>query len=283
MNNLQISKIFRKCYYGLIKRNFRYISSPFRLLPNFIIIGAVRSGTTSLYYDICEHSCVLPADYDEIGFFDSNYELGINWYKSMFPTKIESKKIELKTGICITGEDTPFYFWDTDASKRIKNEIPKIKLIILLRNPIDRAYSNYNLGKRSGNESLSFEDAIKKEIELLKKNNDFESDKIEKFRRNRSYIAKGLYHNQIRKWLALFSKDQILILNTEDLEENPHQALKKVFGFLGLPNEEIKNIQHRKVANYEKMNVETRQFLSNLFKPYNEKLFRLLEKEFDWD
>ena len=129
-----LKKIYKKLYYGIIKRNFRYITSPVRLLPNFIIIGAVRCGTTSLYYDICEHSCVLPAAYDEIGFFDSNYELGINWYKSMFPTKIKGKKIEIKKGICITGEDTPFYFWNKKAIKRIKKEIPNIKLILLLRN-----------------------------------------------------------------------------------------------------------------------------------------------------
>ena len=133
VKNSQISKIYRKFYYGIIKRNLSYITSPIRLLPNFIIVGAVRCGTTSLYYNICEHSCVLPADYDEIGFFDSNYELGINWYKSMFPTKIERKKIESKTGICITGEDTPFYFWDKKAIERIKKEIPKIKIIVLLR------------------------------------------------------------------------------------------------------------------------------------------------------
>ena len=281
--NLEINKIFRKCYYGLIKRNFRYISSPFRLLPNFIIIGAVRSGTTSLYYNICEHSCVLPADYDEIGFFDSNYELGINWYRSMFPTKRESKKIKSKNGMCITGEDTPFYFWDKKAIERIKNKIPKTKLIVLLRNPIDRAYSNYQLGKRSGNELLSFENAIKKEIELLEKNNDFENDEIEKFRRTRSYIAKGLYYNQIKHWFALFPQEQILVLNSDDLAKNPHQTMKSVFNFLELPEEEIINLQHRKVETYEKMNKETRQFLTNLFKPHNEKLFKSIGKRFDWD
>jgi len=278
-----ILKIYRRIYYGLIKRNLTYITSSIRLLPNFIIVGAVRCGTTSLYYNICEHSCVLAAAYDEIGFFDSNYELGINWYKSMFPTKFKRKKIELKTGICITGEDTPFYFWDKKSIERIKKEIPKIKLIILLRNPIDRAYSNYHLGVRLGSESLSFEDSIKKEIELLEKNNDIESDGIEKFLRPRSYIAKGLYHNQIKNWFKIFSKDQILVLSTENLAKKPHQTLEQIFNFLDLPNEQIKNLQNRKVGNYQKMNEDTRQFLRKLFKPHNEKLFKFLEKKFEWD
>ena len=251
--------------------------------PDFLIIGAVRCGTTSLYYDICEHSCVLPAAYDEIGFFDSNYELGFNWYKSMFPTKFQRKKIESKTNICITGEDTPFYFWSKKAAERIKEDFPKIKLIILLRNPIDRAYSNYHLGIRLGSESLSFEDSIKKEMELLEKNNDIESNGIEKFLRPRSYIAKGLYYNQIRKWFELFSKDQILVINTENLSNKPSQTLEKVFEFLGLPNQSIKNLQNRKVANYKPMNEDARKFLKNFFKSHNEKLYKVLGKKFDWD
>ncbi len=283
MKNSPFKKICRVIKYGFIKRNFRYFTSSIRILPSFIIVGAVRCGTTSLYYDICEHSCVLPASYDEIGFFDSNYELGINWYKSMFPTKFKMKKIESKTGICITGEDTPFYFWDKKSIERIKKDIPKIKLIILLRNPIDRAYSNYHLGVRLGSESLSFEDSIKKEIELLEKNNDFESDKIEKFLRPRSYIAKGLYYQQIKNWFDIFSKDQILILNTENLSVNPHQTLKQIFNFLNLPNEKIQNIQNRKVGNYQKMNENTREYLKKLFQPHNEKLFKILGREFEWN
>ncbi len=283
MKNSLFKKIYRVIKYGLIQRNFKYFTSSIRVLPSFIIVGAVRCGTTSLYYDICEHSCVLPASYDEIGFFDSNYELGINWYKSMFPTKFKMKKIESKTGICITGEDTPFYFWDKKSIERIKKDIPKIKLIILLRNPIDRAYSNYHLGVRLGSESLSFEDSIKKEIELLEKNNDFESDKIEKFLRPRSYIAKGLYYQQIKNWFDIFSKDQILILNTENLSVNPHQTLKQIFNFLNLPNEKIQNIQNRKVGNYQKMNENTREYLKKLFQPHNKKLFKILGREFEWN
>jgi hypothetical protein len=283
MKNSLFKKIYRVIKYGFIQRNFKYFTSSIRILPSFIIVGAVRCGTTSLYYNICEHSCVLPASYDEIGFFDSNYELGINWYKSMFPTKFKMKKIESKTGICITGEDTPFYFWDKKAIERIKKDIPKIKLIVLLRNPIDRAYSNYHLGVRLGSESLSFEDSIKKEIELLEKNNDFESDKIEKFLRPRSYIAKGLYYQQIKNWFDIFSKDQILILNTENLSVNPHQTLKQIFNFLNLPNEKIQNIQNRKVGNYQKMNENTREYLKKLFQPHNKKLFKILGREFEWN
>ena len=82
-----IKNIYRKFYYQFLKRNYSAVTSSLRVLPDFIIFGSVRSGSTSLYYDICEHPSVIPAAYDEIGFFDSNYHLGINWYRSMFPKK----------------------------------------------------------------------------------------------------------------------------------------------------------------------------------------------------
>ena len=283
VEKITVKKIISKIKYGLIKRNIAYISSPIRIFPDFLIIGAVRSGTTSLYYDICEHKCVLPAAYDEIGFFDSNFELGFHWYKSMFPTKFEKNKITKNNHICITGEDTPFYFWSKNARIRIKEKFPKIKLIVLLRNPVDRAYSNYNLGVRGGSEHLSFEESIKKEIFLLEQNNDIQSDGIEKYTRPRSYISKGLYYNQIKKWFELFSKEQILVINTENLLENPEQTLEKVFKFLELSNEKIKNIQNRKRVNYQPMNANTRKYLIDFFKPHNEKLYRIIEKRFEWD
>ena len=77
-------------YHKVVKRHVYSLTASLRALPNFIVIGAVRCGTTSLYQNICEHPCVLGAKQDEIGFFDSNYHLGVDWYKSI--TKIKSKK-----------------------------------------------------------------------------------------------------------------------------------------------------------------------------------------------
>ena len=98
-------------YHRFVKRGVSGITASSRVLPDFIIVGTVRSGTTSLYYNICEHPSVLPAAYDEIGFFDSNYNLGIEWYRSMFPKQKEMEEVRKSTDFSITGEDTPFYFW----------------------------------------------------------------------------------------------------------------------------------------------------------------------------
>ena len=103
------------------------MTASMRVLPDFIIIGSMKCGTTSLYYDICEHPCASAAARDEIGFFDSNFHLGLNWYRSLFPTKKQIDNTRQKEGIAITGEDTPFYFWNKDARDRIQKLLPNLK------------------------------------------------------------------------------------------------------------------------------------------------------------
>ena len=93
MKSTGLKRIYQICYYILCKRHFYGITAPLRVLPDFLVIGSVRSGSTSLYYDICNHPSILPAAYDEIGFFDSNYHLGMNWYRSMFPSKRNMDRI----------------------------------------------------------------------------------------------------------------------------------------------------------------------------------------------
>lgn len=270
-------------YYVAYKRNFYALTSLLRVLPDFIIIGTVRSGTTSLYYTLCEHPYIAPAAYDEIGFFDSNFELGINWYKSLFPTIIQKKYAKSSHKFFMTGEDTPFYFWNKTAAERILKTIPNIRLITIFRNPVDRAYSNYNLGKRLGSENLSFEDAIKLEIGDLEKDPDLFEKNLIKFSRPRAYIAKGLYAEQLKIWLKLFPSDRILILNTEEFSREPQKVLKKSFEFLNLPYKKIENIKTLKVSKYPPMKNETRKFLLDYFKPHNEKLYQLINMRFDWE
>ena len=265
-------------YHRFVKRGLSGITASSRVLPDFIISGTVRSGTTSLYYNICEHPSVLPADYDEIGFFDSNYHLGINWYRSMFPTEKEMERVKKETNFAITGEDTPFYFWKKEAAERILKDIPNPKIIIIFRNPVDRAYSNYQLGIRKKTETLSFEDAIDEEMNFLEKHSFRES-----VDRRRSYLSKGFYENQIKIWFNVFPREKIHILSTEDMQKNPEKTLLKIFQFLGIPNYTLKNPQKQKSSEYKKMDDKTREILLNFYKPYNEKFFQIIQERFDWN
>ncbi len=265
-------------YHRFVKRGFSGITASTRVLPDFIIIGTVRSGTTSLYYNICEHPSVLPAAYDEIGFFDSNYHLGIKWYQSMFPKQKQMEEIKKNTGFAVTGEDTPFYFWKKEAIDRIFQYLPNVKIIAIFRNPIDRAFSNYNLGVRMKTEKSTFEETIDEEIKFLEKNSFREA-----IDRKRSYVTKGIYENQIQNWLKIFPNKQIHMISTEEMEKKPIETLQKVFKFLDIPDYRITNPQKQKSADYKKMDFKTRQKLLEFYRPHNERFFDIIKQRFDWD
>ena len=275
--------IFQRFYYQFFKRHIFAISGPIRSLPDFIIIGAVRSGTTSLYYNICQHPCVLSAAYDELGFFDSNFHLGLNWYRSLFPTLFSKWMVKYNKKFAITGEDTPFYIWSPLVAKRILKILPNIKLIVLFRNPVDRAYSNYHLTIREGNENLSFEDAIQVELKNLENTNiEFEHD-VKKYTIPSSYIVKGFYADQLKIWLELFNPEQLFIVSTEDLESNPQKTLDSIYDFLKIPKNHKLIPEKQKVASYPEMKNETRKFLIDFYKKHNAELFAMIGQKFDWD
>ena len=279
---MSFKRIYQIIYYQFLKRNYSGITAKSRVLPNFLIIGAVRCGTTSLYYDICQHPSVEKAAYDEIGFFDDNYHLGEDWYRSLFPTKKKMEKTEQNTGYAITGEDTPFYIWNNDVIKRVAEMLPNIKLISILRNPVDRAYSNYHLGIREGTEKRSFDEAVKVDMDYIN------SQKEKKVKLNRvdykkSYIAKGIYSDQLKEWYEVFNKKQLCVLSTENFSNNPNETLAKVFEFLEIPNFSIKSFEKQKISDYPKMNDETRKEISKFFSEYNEKLYQMINTKFDWD
>ena len=281
--NKIIHQLYQKLFYQIYKRNIYALTGPIRSLPDFIIIGTARSGTTSLYYDICQHPCVLQAAYDELGYFDSNFHLGLNWYRSLFPTLFSKWLVKQKKQFAITGEDTPFYIWDPIVAKRILKNLPKIKLIVLLRNPVDRAYSNYHLGVRAGTENLSFEDAIKVEIKRLEEINEESKSSIEKYAIRRSYLAKGFYADQLKIWFEIFNSNQLLIISTEDLKSNPQKVINKIYNFLEIPDNHKLIPEKQKKAVYPEMKKETREFLIDFYKKNNTELFSLIGQKFDWD
>ena len=272
-----IPKKISPVFHRFVKRGWSGITASSRVLPNFIIAGTVRSGTTSLYNYICNHPSVLPAAYDEIGFFDSNFQLGTMLYRSMFPTKKQMQLIQEKTNFCLTGEDTPFYFWNKDAIKRISKLIPNCKIIMIFRNPVDRAYSNYQLGKRENKENLSFEKTIEIEKEII--NNGLE--KLN-FSEPRTYLIKSLYSLQLKNWLTSFSKNQLYFLSTEQLSSKPNETMSGIFNFLELPQYTLLKFKKQKQAIYPEMNNSTRKDLLEFFKSHNKELFSLIGKDFLW-
>lgn len=277
--------LYKRIVYGVAKRNFRYITGPLRTLPDFIIIGCQKCATTSLYDYICEHPNVYSATEKEIHFFDSNYNIGLVWYKSFFPT-VFTKYIKSRSGKFVTGEASPMYIFNTIVPKRMSKILPKIKLIVILRNPVDRTYSHYNMQRRHNYESLSFEDAIKQEEERIKGEREKEmadENYVSINLRDFSYLSRGIYADQLKVWLNYFPRNQFLVLKTEDLEQNPQREMEKIFEFLELPKYHLTNIEKTNVGEYEKMNETTKEMLIEYFKPHNERLSKLVGLNFNWN
>ena len=271
--------------YILCGRKFRGLTSPLRVLPDFIVIGVGRGGTTSLYNYLDQHNCIQKSSYDEIGFFDDNYHLGTNWYRSMFPTKYEKQKIIQKFGKFLTYDVTPWYIRRPWVANRIKTLLPSVKIIAVLRNPVDRAYSHYHLTSREKGLTKSFEEIVEDDIQKIN-NYDNRLKNSEEYYRNfvqNSHIARGFYSEQLENWLTIFNKKNILIISSEDLAKNTQETMDSIFDFLNLDNQTIPNLQKVNVGKYPKMKEETRKFLKNYFFEYNENLFKKIEKHFNWN
>ena len=279
MNNL-VKKIFRTIKYLIIQRNVYGITSFIRVLPDFFVVGVVRSGTTSLYYYLDQHPCVMKSAYDELGFFDSNFDLGWNWYKSLFPTIMQKKKIEKRNGKFLTFDDTPFYVYNSTVVKRIKRNFPDAKIIVIFRNPIDRAYSNYFLGVNGGKEKRKFDDLIEEEMILINRRNKqvlFDETLSE------TYLGRGLYAEQLKVWFSEFPKDSVKIIKSEEFAENTQDIMKDLFQFLDLPEYKISNIEKKNVTKYPPMKKETREKLEEFFRSHNKELYNMLGKDFGWE
>lgn len=247
-------------------------------LPDYLIIGAFKSGTSSLYEYLIQHPDIEPAITKQIHFFDKYFERGLPWYKSCFPVnKIIQKKI--------TGEATPYYLCHPLAPSRISKIIPNVKLIVLLRNPVDRAYSHYQMEFSRNQENLSFEDAIDAEDERLKGEVDKiieNSEYVSKHFPNHAYLTSGIYYNQIKHWFDYFPKNQFLFIKSEEFNENPSLIYNKVLKFLGLDPFKLTRYDKIRKQTYKLMAPKTRKKLIEFFRPYNEKLYDHLGINFGW-
>lgn len=278
----------KKLFFKSLQSVPRALTQNFRVLPDFIIIGAQKCGTSSVYFNLRKHKLVCPALTKEIRFFNSNYDRGINWYRKHFPLKL-SRVIarSLLSRNIITGEASPDYIFHFHTPGRIHKALPDVKLIILLRNPVDRAYSQYQHYLREGVENLSFEGALEKEderiggeLEKIKSDPYYYSYKYRQY----SYKKKGIYLEQLKHWMGIFPGQQFLILGSEDFFRDPEVVYQKVLDFLELPVWSPESFGKYNVGKkYEGMKDDTRKKLIEFYKPHNQKLYDFLERDFGWD
>lgn len=267
-----------------LQRFFRMINSN-RMLPDFIIIGGRRCGSTSLFNYLSENPSIGKSLRKEIHFFSTKQNKSIRWYKSHFPSIREKNSFIKKSNkqfIC--GEASPHYLSHPLAPLRIKKILPKVKMIVLLRDPVERAYSDF---KHSDKETLSFEEALENEpIRLFGEEEKIKNDPkyISILQWNFAYATQGIYVKQIQNWLSYFPLEQFLFLRSEDLFLNPSEVLKNVYQFLGLEYFELKNYKkYNATDSSKKMKTETKIKLYDFFRNYNTELEELIGKKFYWN
>ena len=269
----------------VINKSVRIATNPIRIMPSFIITGAKKCGTTSLFHYLCEHPNVGAPAKKEISYFDMNFAKGHQWYKSFFPISLPGSE----PSCLVTGEATASYICHPQAPQRIAKTLPEVKLIALLRNPVERAYSHYHHTKRIGRENLSFEEAIKQEEFRIKQIEKIENN-IYKFVSNHhkaynyTYLSSGLYAEQLENWFTHFDKKQFLILNSEDYFSHPKKTFEQILDFLELPSWSPKQFKKHNYNCYlQPMNSDTRKELIEYFQPHNKKLYELLGVDFGWN
>jgi len=262
----------------------RKLTARRRALPDFIIVGAQKSGTSSLYNYLCQHPSILPAAHKEVHFFDFHFQKGTLWYRSHFPMRLGAAGTR---GTCITGEATPYYLVHPAVASRCRETLPDVRLIFVLRNPIDRAYSHYQHCVRRGrDDARTFEEALAREPERLAK----EAQKMPRdgnfvggALQHHSYLRRGAYIDDIERWLALYPREQMLFLSTEELLHEGQNQYNRIVEFLGLSSFMQVNWRKENVGSYPDMSAETRTGLINHFRPFNERLFEFLGHRFPWD
>lgn len=258
--------------------NYKFLSAIFRRNPDFIIIGAQKGGTSSLFYYLSQHSQLNLPKTKEIHFFDNNYHLGIDWYQNQFPSQFINRRN--------TGEASPYYLFHPHVPGRISKCCQKTKFIVMLRNPVDRAYSHFMMQKKRKIEPLTFEEAIKVESsriseevrELLIKPN-YKSIGHQQL----SYLSRGNYYTQLKKWFEYFPMQQFLFIKSETFFADPISELSKVYSFLDIKQETSVNLNPQNTNEYKLMDQETRTYLNNYFVTENKQLAQLIGNEFSWD
>jgi hypothetical protein len=260
-----------------------------RLLPDFLVIGTAKSGTTTLHGWLSEHPFVEPAVKKEVHFFDYQFYRGLDWYRSHFPFAQERGRFERELGRgFLTGEASPTYISHEWAPSRIAKTLPHAKLIVAFRNPVDRAYSQFQMSRREEEEPLeAFAEAVaaesgrlESERERVRRDSHYDSWSIGCW----SYLMRSRYAEQVERWLALFPREQFLFIGTEALEARPQDALDQTYAFLGLPPHVNADLGHLHVApRYDPIPADVRAELGAYFRPHNERLYELVGIDFGWE
>ncbi len=248
-----------------------------RMTPGFLIVGAQRCGTTSMYKAITQHPAVLPAVLHKgAHYFDTGYERGPAWYRGHFPLQSTARRVQRETGTApITGESSPYYSFHPLAGERIAADLPEVKLVMLVRDPVERAYSAHAHESARGFEDEPFERALELEPERL-------AGAEERLRReplsrddhhqHHAYVTRGQYVDQLERLTGLVGRDRLHLVDSDEFFTRPEEVYAGVLDFLGLPGWRPESFEKHNARPRASMPAALRDRLEAHFAPYDARL-----------
>ncbi len=258
-----------------------------RVLPDVVLVGVQRSGTTALFEALYRLPVVeRPRRGKGSHYFSYNYHLGWEWFQSQFPTRRWADRVEAKHGQPIFCFDAcPYYLFHPFAIERMAQALPDVKVMVMLRDPVRRAESHFHHSVSHGHEELSFDEALAKETERLQGEDErMQSDWSywSHSHEHHSYISKGMYAEQLERLFRHYPRDQVLVLPSEAFYANSNEVLGTVTQWLDLPPVTLASDDDRNGNRYKKMNQAMRDRLIEIYREPNERLFELLGERYDW-
>jgi hypothetical protein len=264
---------------GGVRRGRRKRSRSEGRLPDFLIVGAQKSGTSSLYRWLGEAASIEVPSKKELHYFDDNFHRGIGWYRACFGGRAGP------SDGAMTGEASPYYLFHPLVPRRVRETLPEVKLIAVLRDPVERAVSHYYHELGNGVESLPLEAALDREPERL----DGEAERmvaepgyVSFNHRHFSYQARGVYADQLRAWREEFPPEQMLVIKSERLFEDTRAEVARVLDFLGVEPEPPASLPPWNQRSYPAIPPAVATRLAERFAPDNQRLYELIGEDFGW-
>jgi Sulfotransferase domain len=258
-----------------------------RMLPSFLIVGAQRCGTTSMYRALSQHPAVLKAVLHKgVHYFDTDYQRGIGWYQGHFPLKAHARWVGRSAGTApVTFEATPYYMFHPLVAQRISGDLPGVKLLVQVRDPVERAYSAHAHELARGYETEPFERALELEASRL----DGEVERLEADPRylshshqHQAYRTRGQYVEQLERLERYFGRDRIHVMDSDAFFTDPEPNFAAVLDFLGLPHCGDIDFERYNARARAPMPDALRAQLREHFRPYDERLARWLGGKPSW-
>ena len=258
-----------------------------RMLPGFLIVGAQRCGTTTMYRTLSQHPAVLKAVLHKgVHYFDEDYSRGMGWYQGHFPLRAHARWAGRSAGCApVTFESSPYYMFHPLAAQRISHDLPGVKLLVLVRDPVERAYSAHAHEIGRGYETEPFERALELEPARLAG----EAERIladpgylSHSHQHHAYRARGQYIEQLERLERLFGRDRIHVMDSSAFWADPEPSFDAVLDFLGLPHCDGIAFERHNARPRSPMPETLRKELREHFRPYDERLARWLGEELSW-